>query len=254
MTKSLSRDERDQASKLIGDYLLKGYTMLDEYCPTCTVSVSLKMKCQTSTYVFLLQSPMMRRRQEDTFCVVCRDVTKCTSIKNEDGEIIMDTAPISSTTTSQLSNKRQAVNGSSIFNSMEIESQRPPLPTDLKNALQAVIAVSSSKLMWASEQLQKSFDVPQCIQLNQLIEATVNTLEKVYKFQASSSQWDAKIRFQVFNFSSIHCSNWVKQKSTVLINTNDNSFKYESVCMYFFQKKCGGISFRAQERLPRLYN
>ncbi len=34
------RDRSDKISKIMGEYLLKGYRMLDSYCPECTVSPS----------------------------------------------------------------------------------------------------------------------------------------------------------------------------------------------------------------------
>lgn len=40
--------KRDQLSNMMGEYLLKGYRMLDSYCSDCGVSVCWGQFCQTN--------------------------------------------------------------------------------------------------------------------------------------------------------------------------------------------------------------
>ncbi|EPX71624.1 Sjogren's syndrome/scleroderma autoantigen 1 family protein [Schizosaccharomyces octosporus yFS286] len=56
----------DDVSKELGNYMLRGYTLLDTVCPECQ------------------KVPMMRLRDQPMFCVACIDKPKPEQLKEED--------------------------------------------------------------------------------------------------------------------------------------------------------------------------
>ena len=68
-------------------------------------------------------------------------------------------------------------------NQSSINVSQCQVTANLPEAIEAVIASATSKLAWASVMLQESTDIQQCIELNQLIQSTMATLEKAYQFR-----------------------------------------------------------------------
>ena len=55
--------------------------------------------------------------------------------------------------------------------------------TNVSTAIEAVIATASHKLTWTSALLRESSDVQQCLLLNQLMQSTMDTLEKAFRYR-----------------------------------------------------------------------
>lgn len=81
------RERQDKISKLMGDYLLKGYKMLGECCDVCGVrSVNLcfvceggsvlimKKSCNGITFTLCLQTILLQDRQQKNYCVSCQEL------------------------------------------------------------------------------------------------------------------------------------------------------------------------------------
>ncbi|MEQ2278394.1 hypothetical protein XENORESO_017618 [Xenotaenia resolanae] len=198
------RERQDKISKLMGDYLLKGYKMLGDSCEVCGT--------------ILLQD-----RQEKNYCVSCQELD---SDIDKDNPALNPQAALSQVRERQLAAQSQAVThvrepsagqsssqargsvpparpehcegaaagGRSIFPRPMVISQtspasittlmpiRPPvypqsstLQHDLEEAKEAVL----SKLRWATTQLHSSASLETSIQLCSLIGSCANSLRSL---------------------------------------------------------------------------
>lgn len=78
------RERQDKISKLMGEYLLKGYKMLGECCDLCGVSDvfcggSLKKTCRSNVFVkllwfFCVQTILLQNKQQKNYCVSCQEL------------------------------------------------------------------------------------------------------------------------------------------------------------------------------------
>ena len=55
--------------------------------------------------------------------------------------------------------------------------------TGVPTAIESVIASAANKLTWTSAMLAESSDIQQCLLLNQLMQSTMDTLEKAFRFR-----------------------------------------------------------------------
>lgn len=80
------RERQDKISKLMGEYLLKGYKMLGECCDLCGVSdafvVALNNVKKTSkskgfvksVFVLCVQTILLQNKQQKNYCVSCQEL------------------------------------------------------------------------------------------------------------------------------------------------------------------------------------
>lgn len=83
------RERQDKISKLMGDYLLKGYKMLGDCCDACGVSglyfhrgpvTVVVSRCRSVVYgacchVFMcFQTILLQDRQQKNYCVSCQEL------------------------------------------------------------------------------------------------------------------------------------------------------------------------------------
>jgi len=84
------RDRQDKISKLMGDYLLKGYRMLGECCDVCGVSEvdscdsgsfgdvvkmeSSYRECFKIKFAFGFQTILLQDKQQKYYCVSCQEL------------------------------------------------------------------------------------------------------------------------------------------------------------------------------------
>ncbi|KAI1902630.1 hypothetical protein AGOR_G00017930 [Albula goreensis] len=149
------RERQDKISKLMGDYLLKGYKMLGECCEQCGT--------------ILLQD-----KQKKNYCVSCQeldsDIDKDNPALNAQAALSQGPAPSLTATASpiQLSQSPAALTG------------RAHNPTMLC-AEEAVL----QKMRWATQELQQSTSVEASIQLCGLIRSCADSLRSLRELQLS---------------------------------------------------------------------
>uniref|UniRef100_A0A3B4VCP1 Zinc ribbon domain containing 2 n=1 Tax=Seriola dumerili TaxID=41447 RepID=A0A3B4VCP1_SERDU len=168
------RERQDKISKLMGDYLLKGYKMLGECCDVCGT--------------ILLQD-----RQQKNYCVSCQELD---SDIDKDNPALNAQAALSQVRERQLAAQSPAPSQAPELNGGPSNSQASgsvpqPRPEHCEGAAaggRALLpppAVPSpseavlTKLRWATTQLQSSASLEASIQLCSLITSCANSLRSL---------------------------------------------------------------------------
>ncbi|XP_021494186.1 protein ZNRD2 [Meriones unguiculatus] len=164
------RERQDRISRLMGDYLLRGYRMLGDTCADCGT--------------ILLQD-----KQRKIYCVACQELD---SDVDKDNPALNAQAALSQAREHQLATAAEAATASRPTSQPPVPrpehcegaaaglkaSQGPPLPAAAPNA--DVVASTQSallqKLTWASVELGASSSLETSIQLCGLIRACADAL------------------------------------------------------------------------------
>ncbi|XP_055466587.1 protein ZNRD2 [Psammomys obesus] len=164
------RERQDRISRLMGDYLLRGYRMLGDTCADCGT--------------ILLQD-----KQRKIYCVACQELD---SDVDKDNPALNAQAALSQAREHQLATATEAATASRPTSQPPVPrpehcegaaaglkaSQGPPLPAAPPNA--DVVASTQSallqKLTWASVELGSSSSLETSIQLCGLIRACADAL------------------------------------------------------------------------------
>ncbi|XP_076099654.1 uncharacterized protein LOC143069087 isoform X1 [Mytilus galloprovincialis] len=182
------QDRSDAISKLLGDYLLKGYKMLGSTCSKCD-TILLKEK----------------GRNEKDLCVSCeilndgKDKTP-TAVKMSSSsdmlanagamsEMLANTATMSSSATagmpssSRFGNVATMPSSPSLRNTAAMSSQptvtRTPSRSQCTNTLSYTEDVLRHKIEWATQQLQSSSSVDYSIQICNLIKSAADAFSSL---------------------------------------------------------------------------
>ncbi|KAM4722684.1 protein ZNRD2 [Rhinophrynus dorsalis] len=159
------REHQDRISRLMGDYLLKGYRMLGESCEACGT--------------ILLQD-----RQKKLHCVSCQELDSDTE---KDNPVLNHQAALSQVREQQLSHQPCQGNPQT----MDLQpASTPKLATDplLKNpdpiptVPNQVISAETAllnKISWASHQLQETTSIEYSSQLCALISTCAQSLHSL---------------------------------------------------------------------------
>ncbi|XP_045163837.2 protein ZNRD2-like [Mercenaria mercenaria] len=176
------RERSDKISKLMGDYMLKGYKMLGIVCPECST--------------ILLQD-----KQGVNYCVACKELD--TDTDKDDPVLSRDAAR------SQILEGSVTEAGDTDLPFMLRQDQPtsvPSLPEVQQRAIPITMAAVTSsgissqsaqsslnlnfndtvetlcqKINWASEELKKSSSVDYCVNLCQLIKSSADALQSLKK-------------------------------------------------------------------------
>uniref|UniRef100_H3DLK2 Zinc ribbon domain containing 2 n=1 Tax=Tetraodon nigroviridis TaxID=99883 RepID=H3DLK2_TETNG len=163
------RERQDQISKLMGDYLLKGYKMLGECCDLCGT--------------ILLQN-----KQQKNYCVSCQELD---SDVDKDNPALNAQAALSQVRERQLA-AQPAAQAAPSEASVSVPRPehcegaaaggRPPVSppsTAIQSMLQEAEEAVLTKLRWATNQLQSSASVETSIQLCSLITSCASSLRSL---------------------------------------------------------------------------
>ncbi|XP_030648473.1 protein ZNRD2 isoform X2 [Chanos chanos] len=175
------RERQDKISKLMGDYLLKGYKMLGDCCELCGT--------------ILLQD-----KQKKNYCVACQELD---SDIDKDNPALNAQAALSQVRERQLATQPfpQANGATSSDSPLSISGQPrpehcegaasglrgpppiqpPPHHPAISSAEEAVL----NKLRWATTELQHSASVEASIQLCGLIRGCADSLRSLKELQLS---------------------------------------------------------------------
>uniref|UniRef100_A0A3Q0SZJ8 Zinc ribbon domain containing 2 n=1 Tax=Amphilophus citrinellus TaxID=61819 RepID=A0A3Q0SZJ8_AMPCI len=176
------RERQDKISKLMGDYLLKGYKMLGECCEVCGT--------------ILLQD-----RQQKNYCVSCQELD---SDIDKDNPALNPQAALSQVRERQLASQSPAPSHTPELNESPSSSQGnmsvpqprpehcegaaaggrtplppPAVPSPSRLVLQEAEEAVLTKLRWATNQLQSSASLEASIQLCSLITSCANSLRSL---------------------------------------------------------------------------
>ncbi|KAI1302319.1 hypothetical protein HDE_02486 [Halotydeus destructor] len=131
----------DKVSSLMGQYLLKGYAMLDQYCDVC-------------------HDPMMRDRNGTLSCVRCSIRAK----EDQDAMQVTQTA----TETENAKNAKMC-SGPAAASGDSFEARSFKLTIDALH----------QKIDWATDELKRCTSVQDCIQFCNLIQSCIETVKKL---------------------------------------------------------------------------
>jgi hypothetical protein len=70
------QERRDHISRLMAEYMLKGYKMLDAYCNECTVRYSIFNKLSTFAFEFSIQIPLNPKSFETLIVILMDEIIK----------------------------------------------------------------------------------------------------------------------------------------------------------------------------------
>lgn len=134
----------DRISQIMGQNLLKGFALLDEYCGTCEVTFAhIFLMCSFHEIdLFVTQTPLMRDPQKNLLCVAC-PLMKQVHKSDESSLALPGT-------------KKLAISAKTV-NECEVALR--------------------SKLEWAVDELHLTTDVKHCIELNVLIKGLVENIK-----------------------------------------------------------------------------
>uniref|UniRef100_A0A3B5LEJ1 Zinc ribbon domain containing 2 n=1 Tax=Xiphophorus couchianus TaxID=32473 RepID=A0A3B5LEJ1_9TELE len=180
------RERQDKISKLMGDYLLKGYKMLGDCCEVCG-------------------TVLLQDRQQKNYCVSCQELD---SDIDKDNPALNPQAALSQVRERQLAAQVPAaapeLNGgptSSLASALvpqprpehcegaaaggrallppPVVASPPPPNTTLQPVLEEAEEAVLTKLRWATTQLQSSASLEASIQLCSLISSCANSLRSL---------------------------------------------------------------------------
>ncbi|MBN3304847.1 SSA27 protein, partial [Amia calva] len=165
------RERQDKISKLMGDYLLKGYKMLGECCEQCGT--------------ILLQN-----KQKKNYCVACQELDSDIDKDNPDLNPIENLWRELKVRVA----KHQPRNLNDLERICKEEWDKIPpemcanLVANYKKRLTSVIANKEDallqKLLWATQELQHSPSIEASIQLCSLIRSCADSLHSLKQLQA----------------------------------------------------------------------
>ncbi|KAM6157865.1 protein ZNRD2 [Rhynchocyon petersi] len=171
------RERQDRISRLMGDYLLRGYRMLGETCSECGT--------------ILLQD-----KQRKIYCVACQELD---SDVDKDNPALNAQAALSQAREHQLASVAELPSGSRSVPQPPVPrpehcegaaaglkaAQGPPPPAATPNAdvLACTQTALLQKLTWASAELGSSSSLEASIQLCSLIRACAQALQSVRQLQ-----------------------------------------------------------------------
>uniref|UniRef100_A0A3B5R6M6 Zinc ribbon domain containing 2 n=1 Tax=Xiphophorus maculatus TaxID=8083 RepID=A0A3B5R6M6_XIPMA len=180
------RERQDKISKLMGDYLLKGYKMLGDCCEVCG-------------------TVLLQDRQQKNYCVSCQeldsDIDKDNPALNPQAALsqvrerqlaaqVLAAAPeLNGGPTSSLASvlvpqprpehcEGAAAGGRALLPPPAVASPPPP-NTTLQPVLEEAEEAVLTKLRWATTQLQSSASLEASIQLCSLISSCANSLRSL---------------------------------------------------------------------------
>lgn len=155
---------RDEVSKRMGELLLKGQTMLDEYCPTCS---GILMEDRTG----------VRR------CVTCELYQEKSSqvvaeipLQEEDFKEAVDKSPIRESVPSQ---KQQVPRKAVIPKAAPVVKKQKKVSeaTNGNDAIESAKAAVLRKLEWATSNLEDTEDTTRTFDLLSVIQKSAETLQ-----------------------------------------------------------------------------
>ncbi|KAL4238674.1 Protein ZNRD2 [Mactra antiquata] len=175
------RERSDKISKLMGDYMLKGYKMLGICCPECST--------------ILLQD-----KQGVNYCVACKELD--TDTDKDDPVLSQDAArcqilegSVPDVTDTDLSFMTRHEPTTTTTHSVSMTTSPPTLlqssqdvspgvvPLRTRNVTDASFSVTettlSDKILWATDELKTSNSVEYSIQLCQLIKSSSEALHSL---------------------------------------------------------------------------
>ncbi|RWS30751.1 Sjoegren syndrome/scleroderma autoantigen 1-like protein [Leptotrombidium deliense] len=132
---------------------LIGYTLLDSYCTKCF-------------------TPLMRLRNEESFCVLCSNLPNSSPLKLNDEQELLNV------------DCNDVNTGKQKLKSNVNELPKKLLKSDKMNTLETL----QRKLNWAVDQLDKNESVSECIQLCALIKACSDTIKIINETNADTVQ------------------------------------------------------------------
>ncbi|XP_054855574.1 protein ZNRD2 isoform X2 [Eublepharis macularius] len=178
------RERQDKISKLMSEYLLKGYRMLGECCEDCGT--------------ILLQD-----KQKKFYCVACQELT---SDVDKDNPALNAQAALSQVRERQLASNPEDTTSPEYFSSLQTPRHVPrpehcegaasglrasaptpalPVPVPVPasppptRALAAVEEAILQKISWAGQELQQSTSIETSIQLCSLIRSCTESLKGI---------------------------------------------------------------------------
>ncbi|XP_048363001.1 protein ZNRD2 [Sphaerodactylus townsendi] len=182
------RERQDKISKLMSEYLLKGYRMLGECCEDCGT--------------ILLQD-----KQKKLYCVACQELN---SDVDKDNPALNAQAALSQVRERQLASNPEDIASPEYFSSLSTPRHVPrpehcegaasglrasaaaPAPSapvavpPLPSAASTLIAVEEAilqKISWAGRELQQSTSIEMSIQLCSLIRSCAESLKGIKELQ-----------------------------------------------------------------------
>ena len=69
----INREVEDQITRIMGSYLLKGYTLLDRHCGDCQVFLQFVNTNVTNSW-FRIQTPLMKTKTTNDYCIYCNEI------------------------------------------------------------------------------------------------------------------------------------------------------------------------------------
>ncbi|XP_064484879.1 protein ZNRD2-like [Ornithodoros turicata] len=181
------RERMDKISKIMGDYLLKGYKMLSDLCDVC-------------------ETILMEDRQGNTYCIACCEVDTTENVKDNpvfseaaarrlveesqyatesrDSNVVNDrhpsppSAPLHQCTSSALP-QSNSLPPKETDCAPALPEKRPRRTTDEEGDhldVDSTLRSVRNKMTWASRELEGCQSIEVCIQLCNLIKACAETM------------------------------------------------------------------------------
>ncbi|XP_056383444.1 protein ZNRD2 isoform X2 [Hyla sarda] len=155
------RERQDKISRMMGDYLLKGYRMLGDCCETCGT--------------ILLQD-----RQKKLLCISCQELDSDTE---KDNPVLNPQAALSQVREHQLSlHERPVRDVPAVVNPVTNPKPGPVHAAVVNDVPQPIVSAENAlleKLSWATHQLKEASSVEYSAQLCALIGTCAQTLKSL---------------------------------------------------------------------------
>jgi len=164
MTMAFNSDISNRITKIMGTYLLKGYTLLDSHCQTC-------------------QTPLMKAKSSELYCIYCNEINTHpthNNSKNTKSSIESNVAMIEDIkeNSSKTSHTRP--------NDKTIDSFK--VNTDTSEDIQRTIGVVSQKMVWAADGLKTCDQISECSQILNFLKMSADLLLSLNKLNRNTDQ------------------------------------------------------------------
>jgi len=153
----------------MGSYLLKGYRLLDTHCQTC-------------------QTPLMKTKTSEDYCIYCNDITVNTKPADNKSSHNLDTNSSIESSVAMIEDIRDNETKTSNKSPNEITIDSMKVNTKNSEDIQRTISIVNRKMVWAADQLKSCDQISECLQILNFLKMSADLLLSLNKLNRNTDQ------------------------------------------------------------------
>ncbi|XP_054152931.1 protein ZNRD2-like [Oppia nitens] len=171
---SFNRTVEDKITKIMGSYLLKGYTLLDNHCPKC-------------------QTPLMKTKTSTEYCIYCNEI----NVQSVDNQMPNSSSSNGSNVSAMIKDNykeeiesrtsvKRAVSPSD--KTLDSANSNSSNNNNVETERQYVEKTVHQKMVWAVDRLKTCDQMSECLQILNFVKMSADLLLTLNKLNHTSNQ------------------------------------------------------------------